>query len=94
MPSKSLSASPVPDGMSLSFEQALTSLQEIVAQLESGALTLEQTIVAFREGSDLAAHCQRLIADAELRITTITDVDDAERSGLDTRHAPLQIPGL
>jgi exodeoxyribonuclease VII small subunit len=73
MPSRS-SAPPVSNPTAeLSFEQALANLQEVVMRLESGALTLEETITSFHEGTDLAALCQRMIAEAELRITELSD---------------------
>lgn len=78
----------------LSFEQALANLQDIVAQLEGGALSLEETIGAFRQGSELAAHCQQLIADAELRITKLTESTENDVSDADSSPSPLQIPDL
>lgn len=65
-------ASPVPDDVTLSFEDALLQLQQLVSRLEEGERTLEETIGDFRHGSELAAHCQRLITEAELRITELT----------------------
>lgn len=62
---------------SLSFEDALSQLQEIVVQLESGSLTLDQSIATFRLGSDLAAHCQHLITEAELRVSELSAPVDA-----------------
>lgn len=55
----------------LSFEDALTQLQEIVTRLESANLSLDQTITDFRQGTELAAHCQQLIANAELKVTEL-----------------------
>lgn len=55
----------------LSFEDALTQLQEIVSRLESANLSLDQTIDDFQRGTELAAHCQQLIADAELKVTEL-----------------------
>ena len=43
----------------LSFEDALTELQDIVARLESSKLSLDETINDFRRGTELAAHCQQ-----------------------------------
>ena len=56
----------------LSFEAALAQLQAVVQRLESADLSLDQTIEDFRAGTDLAAHCQRLIADAELKVTELS----------------------
>lgn len=89
--SSAASANQLPE---LSFEQALTSLQGIVAQLEGGALTLEETIAVFRQGSELASRCQHMIADAELRITKLAEPAEDERSNPDTSHPPRQLPGL
>lgn len=55
----------------LSFEDALTRLQDILLELESGDLTLDETINRYEAGAALAAHCQRLMAEAELRITEL-----------------------
>jgi exodeoxyribonuclease VII small subunit len=61
-----------PNDAGLSFEEALEQLQSIVARLEAGEATLEDTIGDFRRGTELASYCQRLIADAELRITELS----------------------
>jgi exodeoxyribonuclease VII small subunit len=55
----------------LSFEDALTQLQEVVSKLESANLSLEETIDEFRRGTELAAFCQRLIGEAELKVTEL-----------------------
>lgn len=81
----------------LSFEQALTRLQDIVAQLEGGALTLEATITMFREGSELASHCQQMITDAELKITKLAgSAENAEAADWDDSapNVTPQIAGL
>ncbi len=74
-----------------SFEQELTRLHDIVAQLESGELSLEGTIAAFQQGSDLVTRCQRLIADAELRITKLAESPEAVDPGSGPHP---QLPGL
>ena len=67
----------------LSFEDALTMLQDIVVELESGSLTLDETIERFREGTQLANRCQTLIAAAELRITELSPSSDSESPAAD-----------
>lgn len=54
-----------------SFEAALTQLQELVLRLETDSLTLDETIADFRQGTELANYCQKLIADAELKVTEL-----------------------
>ncbi len=80
-----------------SFEQELHRLQGIVVQLESGELSLEETIAAFQHGSELVTRCQRLIADAELRITKLADASTPVGEGSpDSGNSELhrQLPGL
>ncbi len=90
-----MDATTVTDLTDLSFEQALTRLQEMVGELEGGGLTLEETIATFQQGSELASHCQRMIANAELRITELTAAaDDGVFQAPTPGHTRLQIPGL
>lgn len=56
-----------------SFEDSLTRIREIVTELESGELSLEDSIGQFREGSTLIDHARKLIADAELRVRILTE---------------------
>jgi exodeoxyribonuclease VII small subunit len=55
----------------LSFEEALSQLQDIVTRLESAEISLDETIDGFRRGTELAAYCQRLIDEAELQVTEL-----------------------
>ncbi|MBL8133052.1 MAG: exodeoxyribonuclease VII small subunit [Anaerolineae bacterium] len=57
----------------LPFEAAYTQLQEIIARLESGEPTLEESVALFERGRLLNEHCQRLLDQAELKVTQITD---------------------
>ena len=40
-----------------SFEQATAELEQLVAQMESGALPLEASVVAYRRGAELVRYC-------------------------------------
>ena len=55
-----------------SFEQAMKRLEEIVEQMESGDLPLEDLIVRYEEGMKLVKVCQERLASAEHRIEIIT----------------------
>jgi exodeoxyribonuclease VII small subunit len=57
----------------LSFEQAYGELEEIVAKLESGELTLEDSVTLFERGRNLSDHCQTILDQAELRVNQLTD---------------------
>ena len=43
----------------LNFESAMTRLEEIVEQLESGHLNLESSLAVFEEGVRLSLYCQQ-----------------------------------
>lgn len=54
------------------FEQAMKRLEEIVEQMESGELPLEDLIGRYEEGMKLVKICQERLAAAEQRIEIIT----------------------
>lgn len=55
----------------LSFEQALSSLEEIVQKLESGSVPLDQSIELYEKGEALRKHCQQRLDSAQQRIEQI-----------------------
>jgi exodeoxyribonuclease VII small subunit len=57
----------------MSFEQAFATLQEVVTQLESGELSLEQSVALYELGRTLSARCQTLLDAAELRVKQVGD---------------------
>ncbi len=57
----------------LSYEAAYQQLEALVAQLESGALPLEESVALYERGQRLAAHCQALLEEAELKIKTVDE---------------------
>ncbi len=61
------------DFADLTFEGAFEALETIVAQLESGDLSLEESVTLFERGRKLSAHCQTLLDQAELRISQLDD---------------------
>jgi exodeoxyribonuclease VII small subunit len=63
----------LPNG--LSFEDSFGELETIVRRLESGDLSLEESVALYERGRLLAAHCQRLLDGAELRLTQLGDGD-------------------
>ncbi len=57
----------------LTFEESYSELDAIVRRLESGELPLEESVALYERGRQLAAHCQRLLDSADLRITQLGD---------------------
>jgi len=56
----------------LSFEQALTQLEQIVSAMESGEIGLEASIAKYAEGAKLIAHCRKVLDSAEKKIQLLT----------------------
>jgi exodeoxyribonuclease VII small subunit len=50
------------------FDHILTRLREVVMRLESGELSLEQSLLVYEEGVQLARRGQQLLASAEKRV--------------------------
>lgn len=54
-----------------SIEVALTELQTLVEQLESGSLPLEEALKHFEQGIQLIQQCQTTLNTAEQRVQTL-----------------------
>jgi exodeoxyribonuclease VII small subunit len=50
------------------YETLYARLQAIVARLEAGELPLDEALALYEEGVEVAAACQRLLDQAELRV--------------------------
>ena len=53
------------------FEDLYRQLEEKVTRLEQGGLSLDDSLSAYEEAVTLAQRCQRLLDQAELRITRL-----------------------
>ena len=61
----------------LSYEEAFQQLEDVVAQLESGELSLERSVALYELGQRLSARCQNLLEKAELKIRQVEEDNDA-----------------
>ena len=52
----------------ISFEESLSRLENIVQQMESGDLKLEESIKLFEEGIKLTKTCNQRLEDAEKKV--------------------------
>ncbi|MDZ4375764.1 MAG: exodeoxyribonuclease VII small subunit [Phenylobacterium sp.] len=59
------------DISAMTFEQALSELEQIVARLESGQAPLEDSIRMYERGAALKAHCEGRLEAARLRVEQI-----------------------
>ena len=57
---------------SLSFEKALSQLEDIVRQLEGGEKGLEEALEAYEKGALLKEHCEDKLKKAQLRVEKIS----------------------
>ena len=71
------------------FETSLAALENIVQQLETGKLSLADSLAAFEQGVALSRNCQTLLENAELRIQQLTDANGKpELSSLEDEPEP------
>ncbi|MFC3606874.1 exodeoxyribonuclease VII small subunit [Stutzerimonas tarimensis] len=68
------------------FEQSLTDLQQLVERLESGELSLEDSLACFEQGIRLTRECQASLSQAEQKVRILL-----ERDG-ELQDAPFEPP--
>lgn len=59
-------------GKKLSFEDAMSRLEEIVTSMERGEAPLEESLALFAEGTELLKQCTALLDKAEQQVTKLT----------------------
>lgn len=60
------------------FEENLADLEQIVQQLESGDIALEDAIVAFQKGMALSKELQETLNQAEKTLVKVMQADGTE----------------
>jgi len=70
----------VADAAEPGFDAILVRLREVVQKLESGELSLEQSLAVYEEGVQLARKGQQLLASAEKRVEILVSA----ASGVET----------
>ena len=66
--SSTAAVAPTDGTQPIGFEQALDELDALVRRMESGQLSLDDSIAAYRRGAELARFCQMKLASAEQEI--------------------------
>ena len=64
----------------MTFETAMTRLEEIVRQLEGGKATLDESLTLYEEGIALVKLCSGRLDEAEQKIKIIRTAADGSRS--------------
>jgi exodeoxyribonuclease VII small subunit len=60
------------------FEHSLDELEQLVAKMEGGELSLDESLASFERGIGLFRHCQQSLQQAELRVRLLLDPDAPE----------------
>jgi exodeoxyribonuclease VII small subunit len=71
----------------IKFEEALAKLEDVVSVLETGDLSLEESLEAFEEGVRLSKICSKWLNEAELRVEKLISFDE---DNVETK--PFEIP--
>ena len=62
----------------ISFEEAVSKLEEIVKKLESGNISLDESIKIYQEGIILSRVCSKKLEEAEGKILSIVNTEKNE----------------
>jgi len=55
----------------LGFESAMAELEKIVADMEAGKLSLEDSLAAYKRGAELLAFCRSKLEDAQQQVSVL-----------------------
>ena len=53
------------------FEEMMKDLEQIAKKLESGELSLDESVKKFEEGMEISKSCSKILEDAEKKITIL-----------------------
>lgn len=73
----------------MTFEAALSALEDVVRRLESGEVPLDDSINLYEQGEKLRQHCQARLDAAQARIEKIVQAPDGRAVG----SAPFDAEG-
>ena len=74
------------DDNKLSFESAMMELEALVTKIETGNLSLEDSLKEFENGIKLSRACQTALKDAENRVKILTDNDEEQDFDVDIEN--------
>ena len=79
-----MTETPAPaDVEALAYDAAFAELQRVVSELEAGGGTLEATIAQYERAVALQRRCERLLAEAELRVQQLMPRPGASPAAVD-----------
>ncbi|TMM52715.1 exodeoxyribonuclease VII small subunit [Sulfitobacter sabulilitoris] len=72
----------------MTFEQAMSELEQVLSQLERGDVALDESIALYERGAELKKRCEAKLKEAEEKVAAITL--DAEGNPTGTTHVEGQ----
>ena len=60
------------------FEETLAKLEKLIANLEAGDLSLEESLSGFKHGIELTRQCQAALDNAQQTVELLTNNQDEE----------------
>jgi len=66
------------DPQQLSFEQAISQLEQLIEKIESGEVGLEEALKHYEHGTELIKRCRSILDAAEKRIAELTESEAGE----------------
>lgn len=75
-PDDKINATEESDLVSMSYEKALQALELVVSRLESGDITLDESMSLFQKGMTLSRICADKLASIEKQITQLLEKQD------------------
>lgn len=64
--------------MAENFENSLKELEDIVTKLEGGDVSLDESLSLFENGIKLSKVCQKMLDDAEKKVSVLMSGNDGE----------------
>lgn len=80
------------DAKSLNFEAQYKALSECVSALESGQLSLDDSLASYQRGIGLVQTCRTILARAQSRVEKLTAVDAAGDTVTEPLHLDVETP--
>lgn len=74
------------DPANLSYETALAELESIIARIESGSVSLDESLNQYKRGAALVRRCREVLDRAKVEVERIAAADLASRSQAGNEH--------
>ena len=68
------------------FEASMLRLEQIVKTMETGDISLEESLKLFQEGTELIRCCGKILEDAELQVKKIMTAPDGTPVEVEFEH--------